>query len=493
MPQDIPSQADARQSDTAPLVAKRTAQERVVATSDQFLRRFVSIWLLFALVLWAFLYAAIPSVQYSSFVMLAAGVPALIAVRCGQMKLARYLLIVPMAVAVLVIPLFANGARTPVLANMPMLLLVAGWMLGRRAMVALAVLFLLGVSVYWVAEEEGWMLLAAPLRGADVWSMVWFFNTALTGIVVWFLIKNYETDFQQQTELQRQLAAALKFNETILLNSPLPISVYAYSGQCVAANDAYAQLVGATREKLLAQNFHNIRAWHASGLHESCMVALVYGSPQRREVRVTSSFGKEVFVECRILPAPLNGENHLLIQFIDLTERKRMEEELRHYAFHDVLTQLPNRRLLLDRLEHAMHVGKRQNSHLAVLFLDLNRFKHLNDAYGHDTGDKLLIEVADRLRRAVRENDTVARLGGDEFVVLLEGLGAEADKAAVYVDSVADKLRHLLSLEYILGEIRHRGSVSIGVKILFGDGHDPDEVLKEADKDMYMAKRERLH
>jgi len=325
MAQDILNNTADKQSDVpspAPLAAKRTAQERVAATSDKFLRRFVAIWICFALVLWLFLYAAIPTVQYVGFVMFAAGVSAQLAIRYECLKLARYLIVIPVATAVLMVPLLTNGVRTPIFANMPLLLLLAGWMLGRRAMAGLAAVFLLGVWAYWLAEAKAWLTLAAPLRGADVWSMVWFFNTALSGIVVWFLVKNYETDFRQQAELQRQLAAVLKFNETILLNSPLPIGVYAYNGQCVAANDAYAQLVGATREKLLAQNFHNIGAWHASGLHESCMAALVHASPQRREIRVTSSFGREVFVECRILPAPLNGENHLLIQFIDLTEHK---------------------------------------------------------------------------------------------------------------------------------------------------------------------------
>ncbi|MEW6505886.1 MAG: GGDEF domain-containing protein [Chloroflexota bacterium] len=183
------------------------------------------------------------------------------------------------------------------------------------------------------------------------------------------------------------------------------------------------------------------------------------------------------------------GEAHLLIRFIDLTERKRMEDELRHRAFHDSLTRLPNRRLLLDRMEQALRNSQRHNSHLAVLFLDLNKFKQLNDAYGHDVGDKMLIEVSMRLKQSVRDTDTVTRLGGDEFVVLLEGLGAEEEKATKYAHAVADKLRAALSEVYVFGDIRHHASASIGVKLFIGNEGDPDQILKEADEAMYLSKK----
>ena len=294
---------------------------------------------------------------------------------------------------------------------------------------------------------------------------------------------------QTITERTQHLADALAFNETILLNSPIPVGVYAADGQCVLANDSYAKFVGSTREVLLAQNFHNIASWQKSSLLGDCLTALAHHAPQRREANVVTSFGKVVWFEYRIIPTQLHGTDHLLIQFFDLTERKRMEEELRHIATHDSLTRLPNRRLLLDRLDRARHASKRQGSHFAVLFLDLNRFKLLNDTHGHDVGDQLLIEVADRLLHVVRDSDTVARLGGDEFVVLLEGLGAECDQAVEYATSVADKIRTCLSAEYVLGSIRHKGSASVGVKVFLGDEGDPDQMLKDADTAMYESKK----
>lgn len=290
-------------------------------------------------------------------------------------------------------------------------------------------------------------------------------------------------------EHTKHLSEALEFNETILIHSPLPMGVYAEDGQCVLANDAYAKLVGDTKVSLLEQNFNNIIPWQKAGLLNACQTALSQHSPQYREVTIKNSLGKQVWFECRILPAHLNNKTHLLMQFIDLTDRKNFEEELRHLAFHDSLTRLPNRRLLQDRMQQSLHTSKRQNTHVAVLFLDLNKFKQLNDTYGHDVGDQLLVEVANRLRQQVRDCDTVARIGGDEFVVLLEGLDVNPETATEQANAIAAKIVDILSEEYLLGDIRHHGSASIGIKIFSGDEADPDKILKDADEAMYKAKK----
>lgn len=287
----------------------------------------------------------------------------------------------------------------------------------------------------------------------------------------------------------QQLAEALHFSETILLNSPLPMGVYAAGGQCVLVNDAYARFVGATHEALLEQQFHTITAWQQTTLLGDCLTALRLQVPRQGEANTLTSFGRAVSFEYRILPTQLKGEDYLLVQFFDLTGRKRLEEDLRQLAFHDSLTRLPNRRLLLDRLELAFGAGRHQSSHLAVLFLDLNRFKQLNDAHGHDVGDQLLVEVAERLRRAVRDGDTVARLGGDEFVVLLEGLAKEWDQATAQATAIAENIEAALRVEYRLGSVIHQGSVSIGITVVRGQDLDPDQVIKDADAAMYEAKR----
>ncbi|MDO9227489.1 MAG: EAL domain-containing protein [Pseudomonadota bacterium] len=174
--------------------------------------------------------------------------------------------------------------------------------------------------------------------------------------------------------------------------------------------------------------------------------------------------------------------------FQDITERKLAEEKIRNLAFYDALTQLPNRRLLLDRLHQAIAIGSRGRHHGALLFIDLDNFKLLNDTQGHDIGDLLLIQVAQRLQACVREGDTVSRLGGDEFVVMLENLDESPAEAANQAETVAVKVLELLNLPYELGVIEHHGTPSIGVA-LFRDKSDAvADPLKRADLAMYQAK-----
>jgi diguanylate cyclase (GGDEF)-like protein/PAS domain S-box-containing protein len=300
---------------------------------------------------------------------------------------------------------------------------------------------------------------------------------------------NYHLE-ETVAERTQRLSEALNFSETVLLSSPLAMGVYTSIGRCVLANTAYARLFETSVDSLRATNIHDVESFQVAGLCDQCEVSLQQRKPQQIEMRHVTTTGRSLWLECRILPTSTNGEDHLLIQFIDLTERKRIEEELRHQAFHDPLTRLPNRRLLHDRLEHALLSAKRQNSHLSVLFLDLNKFKSLNDTHGHDVGDQLLIEVARRLQQVVRDSDTVARLGGDEFVVVLEGLGDDYEQAEAYTAAVADKIHAALYAEYTLGSIRYQSSVSIGVKLVNGSGgDDPDRIIRDADEAMYEAKK----
>ena len=174
--------------------------------------------------------------------------------------------------------------------------------------------------------------------------------------------------------------------------------------------------------------------------------------------------------------------------FSDITERKEAEEEIRNLAFYDALTGLPNRRLLLDHFRMALSVSARSHHYGAVLFLDMDKFKTLNDTLGHDYGDLMLIEVAGRIRSCAREMDTVARLGGDEFVVLLEEIDAVAAEASQKAAHFAEKIRELLSAPYQLKEHEYHSSPSIGVCLYRGNVESVDELLKHADMAMYQAK-----
>jgi len=192
-----------------------------------------------------------------------------------------------------------------------------------------------------------------------------------------------------------------------------------------------------------------------------------------------------------------NGKPAGLGSFIDITERRQMEEQVRQLAFYDSLTQLPNRRLLNDRLIQAMAASKRSGCHAALMFLDLDNFKPLNDMHGHEVGDLLLVEVADRLKHCVREVDTVARFGGDEFVVVLNELGADKAASTAQACSVAEKIRATLAEPYRLtfsrkGQadttVEHHCTCSIGVALFIDHEASPDEILTWADTAMYQAK-----
>jgi diguanylate cyclase (GGDEF)-like protein/PAS domain S-box-containing protein len=172
----------------------------------------------------------------------------------------------------------------------------------------------------------------------------------------------------------------------------------------------------------------------------------------------------------------------------DISERKRLEGQLREMAFHDELTQLPNRRLLLDRLQQAIQNSDRLNHYGAVLFIDLDRFKQLNDTHGHEAGDQLLVQLAARLRQVVRGMDSVARVGGDEFVVLLEGVGEKRLQAETDSAAVATKVSVALSAEYLLGDLHYQITCSIGSALFRGADCNADEILKAADLAMYAQK-----
>jgi len=173
---------------------------------------------------------------------------------------------------------------------------------------------------------------------------------------------------------------------------------------------------------------------------------------------------------------------------IDVTERKTAEEAIRNLAFVDTLTQLPNRRFLLDRLRQGLANARRHGRHGALLFIDIDHFKRVNDTYGHEAGDQLLCEIAARLRKAVREGDTVARLGGDEFVVMLEDLGEAAPEAADKATLIADKILTDLNAPYDLGTVRHRSTPSIGIACFDGGEERAEDLLRRADEAMYRAK-----
>jgi diguanylate cyclase (GGDEF)-like protein/PAS domain S-box-containing protein len=199
----------------------------------------------------------------------------------------------------------------------------------------------------------------------------------------------------------------------------------------------------------------------------------------------------DIFPAWMILTAVKSGDGtltHYVASITDFTERKAAELEIKNLAFFDPLTNLPNRRLLLDRLDQTLTACARHARNGALLFIDLDNFKSLNDTRGHDIGDLLLQQVAHRLVACVREGDTVARLGGDEFVVMLPDLSENAQEAAFQAETVGEKILAALNQDYELAGQGHTSTPSIGVTLFADQQQTMEELLKRADLAMYQAK-----
>lgn len=180
---------------------------------------------------------------------------------------------------------------------------------------------------------------------------------------------------------------------------------------------------------------------------------------------------------------------HFVATMVDITERKAAEEKITQLAFYDALTMLPNRRLLLERLSQRLVSGGRNGRFGALMFIDLDKFKTLNDTLGHDIGDLLLQQVGQRLLNSVREADTVSRIGGDEFIVLLDDLSGDINEAGQYAKTLGEAVLTTLSRSYQLAEHEYRCTASIGMTLFSDDQFTTGEIMKRADAAMYQAKR----
>ena len=221
---------------------------------------------------------------------------------------------------------------------------------------------------------------------------------------------------------------------------------------------------------------------------------------KRTEQFALNSDGKEFPVEITLVATKVEDSSYITGFLRDITNRKKAEADIHSLAFYDPLTQLPNRRLLQDRLQRALSSGVRHNQYAAILFIDLDNFKTLNDTRGHSIGDLLLIEAAQRLVNCVRSDDTVARLGGDEFVVILEGLSDSLGQASIQAKVVSDKVLHAFNQAYYLQNQEHYSTPSIGICFFRNQAQSQepsealsqelsvDELLKRADTAMYQAK-----
>jgi len=258
-------------------------------------------------------------------------------------------------------------------------------------------------------------------------------------------------------------------------------------GRMLRVNPAFAGMLGRSPEELIGKGFQELTHPDDVGSSVAEVQRTLAGRQQgfSTEKRYLHADGRTVWAN---LSSSLvrDGDGapvHFVTQVQDITARKAGEEELRHQALHDPLTGLPNRTLLLDRLEQALRHARRLETSVAVLFVDIDRFKVVNDSLGHSVGDSVLKQVVPRLQEAVRGADTVARFGGDEFVILCEDLDSEL--RAVHI---AERVRRELHAPFHLGNDDHFLAASIGISVSGREGEDAGDLLRDADAAMYLAK-----
>ena len=471
----------------------QTAAQRVMHTSDAFFHKFITVWLVYACLLTAYTFVWEPDSLYAGVVSIACGLVAKVALQRGHKVLVRWLFITPIFIMLMVAPWLVNGIRTPLLIHMMLLLIFTGWMLGTRVLWIFALSLSANVLAMWYAERQGLWLMPQPLRNIDMWLIGLQFSLILSAVVITVLLRNYRADIQREATWQERLHSTLQFNTLIIDSSPVPIRVFGPDGHCMAVNHAYARLLGNSREHLLSQSLYD-SAMRTSGLQKECLEVLQTGQATARELMVSTQDGRTLWLHAHLVPFERGGQRHLLAHFIDITDNQRAKQELEQLAFHDSLTGLPNRRLLWEHFQQARDLCKRNQEWGAILLLDLNRFKQLNDQYGHEAGDQMLQEVAHRMKQTMRATDVIARLGGDEFVLLLQGLGRRQEQAAQHAQVLCDKLQTVLALPYQLGDITYHASASIGISLLEpGTQCTLDDLLREADARMYAHKKSTPH
>jgi diguanylate cyclase (GGDEF)-like protein/PAS domain S-box-containing protein len=296
---------------------------------------------------------------------------------------------------------------------------------------------------------------------------------------------------RKQDELDRLRAEARNRLQASLLDKAQDaISVTGTDARISYWNRGAERLFGWTAGEAIGKTKAELLIVSHEEFHSAYQAALDHGD-WTGELRKRHKDGGTVTVESHLtLVREDDGRPQSVLEIeTDITQRKQAEQEILTLAFFDPLTGLPNRRLLLDRLGHALAASRRDGHTGALLFLDLDNFKSLNDTLGHDKGDLLLEQVAQRLKaRVPRASDTVARHGGDEFVIVLEDLRGSQQEAAAQAESVAEKILAVFDAPFQLNDYQHHTTPSIGVALFDKDMSNVDELLKRADLAMYQAK-----
>ncbi|MDK9720223.1 MAG: EAL domain-containing protein [Rhodospirillales bacterium] len=284
----------------------------------------------------------------------------------------------------------------------------------------------------------------------------------------------------------KETAQSLRLAASVFESTKDGIMITNTGGRILSVNSAFTEITGYSAEEAVGESPRILKSGHHSNAYYAGMwQTLVATGHWQGEVWNRRKSG-EVCLIWQCINAVRDDEGEIIRYvsvFSDITETRRKEERIRHLANHDALTGLPNRLLLMDRLEHAIEISKRELTRLAILSIDLDRFKIVNDSLGHDVGDQLLCGVAERLNTLIRKSDTIARLGGDEFAIVMSEFSTTAELA-----HLTERVAELISEPAIIKQRPIRATASIGLAVFPQDGFTALDLLKNADVAMYKAK-----
>ena len=339
----------------------------------------------------------------------------------------------------------------------------------------------------------------SPVLRALIVALNFLFIAAVLTLSCAFLLRHLEDSSQALSQLNAELrltaTALARLNDMVMIAevAAAPGAGTVSATRIIFVNDAFERSSGYARAEVLGRSllFQQGPATEAGELARVA-AAMACAQPARAELLNYNKAGKAYWVEAELVPfTDADGrQTHWVAVEREIDERKRSEADIHRLAFYDVLTGLPNRRLLMDRIAHLLAAAPRDHKISALMFIDLDHFKHINDARGHATGDALLRMAGERLAQLMRKADTVARIGGDEFVVLLAHLADDLDSAARPAAQVAEKIRAAIARDFDIAGQSYHCSASIGVTLLPKAQLQAHDLLREADIAMYRAKAE---
>ena len=321
-------------------------------------------------------------------------------------------------------------------------------------------------------------------------ALLYFVSVFAVLLVIAGLSVFYYDRMAEAAEERRMAERQLRLSASVYEASQDAFLITDEKAAIISVNGAFTRITGYTADEVMGKNPKVL----ASGVHSSEFYANMWKDILEKgywqgEIVNRRKDGSTYPEWLSITTVRDHGRiTHFIANFADITVRKAAEEKIRYLAYYDTLTDLPNRRLLYDRLSQALSTAERQGSYGALLFIDLDHFKNLNDTRGHDTGDNLLQQVALRLSTTIRAGDTVARIGGDEFVVLLEFLGENESLAARRAEMIAGKIRLAIGAPYLLSGREYHCTPSIGIALFTPQQTAAETLLKRADVAMYQAK-----